>query len=107
MPVDEVLSLMHSFAVIRVAKGALRAELMKMVQGKDETVRTFVARVQGKARTCEFIEDGKCKCGETVSINYTQRVIVDVLLAGLSDEEVQTSVLEIEEIDNKPLNEII
>ena len=107
MPVDELLSLMYSFAVIRVAKGAQRAELMKMVQGSDETVRTFVARVQGKARTCDFSVDGKCKCGDTVTVNYTQKVVKDVILAGLCDNEVQTSIFEIEGIDDKPLNDII
>ena len=107
LPVDDVLRLMQSFAVIRVSKGAQRAELMKMTQGKDESIRSFVARVQGKARTCDFKAQGKCKCDEAVIVDYTREVVKDVLIAGLADHEVQTSVLEVEGIDDKPLNEII
>ena len=107
LPVNDVLHLMQSFAVIRVSKGAQRAELMKMSQGNDETIRSFVARVQGKARTCDFRAEGKCNCDEAVVVDYTQEVVKDVVLAGLTDHEVQTSVLEVEGIDDKPLNVII
>ena len=106
-PVDEVLSTMESHAVIRVSRGFQRAELMKMSQGNDEAVRTFAARVKGKARTCGFVVVGKCACQKSVSIDYTQEVIKDVLLAGISDTEIQTSVVEMDEIEKYPPNEII
>ena len=104
---SEVLELMKSFAVVRVSKGVQRAELRKMVQGRDEAVRTFVARVQGRARTCNLIAAGECECGKSVAINYTQEVVKDVVMAGIADEEVQTSVLEIDGIEELPLNEIV
>ena len=104
---DTVLATMRSFAVIRVSKGVQRAELRKMTQGSDEAVRTFVARVQGKARTCNLVTTGQCDCGKSVSINYTQEVVKDVVMAGIADAEVQTSVLEIDGIEEQPLNEII
>ena len=80
----DVLSAMKAFAVIRVSKGAHRAELMKLTQERDEAIRTFVARVQGKAQTCGFTTNGKCKCGQTVEVDYTHEVIKDVVVAGSS-----------------------
>ena len=104
---DKVLENMRCFAVIRVSKGVQRSELRKMTQGSDEQVRTFVARVQGKARTCNFVTDGECDCGKSVTVNYTQEVVKDVVMAGIADAEVQTSVLEIDGIEDQSLNEIV
>ena len=45
----DVTAVMKSFAVIPVAVGVLRAELMQMSQSADEQFRTFAARVHGKS----------------------------------------------------------
>ena len=49
-PVDECLKLMKSLAVIPVAKGVLRSELLSMSQKRDETFRAFVAGFVVKLR---------------------------------------------------------
>ena len=49
-----VAKLMESIAVIKVAIGVKRAELMGMCQGHDEPFRTFATRVRSKAETCNF-----------------------------------------------------
>ena len=49
-----VAKLMESVAVIKVAIGVKRAELMGMCQGHDDPFRTFVTRVRSKAETCNF-----------------------------------------------------
>ena len=105
--VEEVMSVLESFAVIRVSKGVQRADLMKLNQSSNEAIRTYAARVQGKAQTCGFIATGKCACEKEVTIDYTQEVIKDVILAGISDSEIQTSVLETEGIENRTLAEIL
>ena len=61
-PVEDVLESMESIAVIKVALGTRRAELMKFTQGHDEAFRTFAARVRGKAETCDFFTLSKCVC---------------------------------------------
>ena len=104
---NDLLAAMESLSVIKVSKGARRAELMKLTQGADESIRTFAAKVQGKAQTCGFVTRGKCKCGEIIDINYTPEVIKDVIMAGISDIEIQTSILEMEDLESKPLNELI
>ena len=49
--VDVVLASMKSLAVIPIAKGVLRADLLQMRQERDESFRAFAARVRGKAET--------------------------------------------------------
>ena len=84
--VEDVLEAMRSMAVIPVARGVSRAELFQMNQSVDEPVRTFAARVRGKAETCGFLTTTKCtKCKEDVYADYTKDVIRDVLLAGIAD----------------------
>ena len=54
-PTSIVTGAMKSLAVIVVATGVLRAELVRMQQKRDESLRTFAARVRGKAETCAYI----------------------------------------------------
>ncbi|MEL6802396.1 MAG: reverse transcriptase domain-containing protein, partial [Bacteroidota bacterium] len=107
--VEQILSSMESFAVIKVSKGTQRAELMKLSQNNDEAIRTFAARVKGKAQTCGFVALGRCACpcNETVSVDYTQEVIKDVIIAGISDTDIRTSVLETEGIEDRSLADVI
>ena len=51
---SEVAKLMESIAVVKVATGVKRAELMSMSQDHDEAFRTFATRVRGKVETCGF-----------------------------------------------------
>ena len=62
--IDDALAEMRLMAVIPVAKGILRAELMQMGQSNDENFRTFAARVRGKAETCGFAVPVQCSCNK-------------------------------------------
>ena len=108
-PVEKVMSIMKAFAVVRVAKSVVRGELMKMTQGNDEPIRTFASRVQAKAETCGFVTTSKCRCGCDVEqeVYYTEQVIKDVVIAGIADMEIQTSVLDTEDIEDKTVREVI
>ena len=74
-----------SFAVIPVAIGVRRAELMQLKQAPDESFRNFAAKVTGKAETCSFRTSTKCPCGTVISADYTKETVKDVLLAGILD----------------------
>ena len=74
----DLLAAMRSSAVIPVATGVLRADLLHMQQQRDELFRAFAARVRGKAETCAF--RARCTCGNDV--DYTDHSICDVLLSG-------------------------
>ena len=111
-PPEAILKALERIAVIHVAKGVTRAELMKMSQSNDEPARTFAIRVQGKARTCGFSTKfpstcEKCSHVQMITGDYTDEVIKDVVLAGLNDAEVRTSILDYEKVEEKSLNEII
>ena len=104
---DVVLEELRRLAVIPTSKGVARAALMKMSQDNNEPFRTFAARVQGKAHICGFTAKQSCKCGEELIFNYTSEVIKDVIVAGIADEGIRTSVLETEDLEGKALNAII
>ena len=82
---EVVKKTMRELAVIPVAIGVRRAELIEMRQSPDEQFRTFAARVQGKAETCAFATTAKCECSKVVEVNYTTESVRDVLLAGIAD----------------------
>ncbi len=51
---------MKNLAVIPVATGIVRAELLEMKQLRDEAFRKFASRVRGKAETCEYYTSFTC-----------------------------------------------
>ena len=101
--VTQLLASMRSLAVIPVATGVLRTELLQLRQERDETFRAFAARVRGKAETCDFI--AACECGNNV--DYTSHVIRDVLLSGISDPDIRREVLGTSGILKKAANDVI
>lgn len=98
---------MRSLAVIPVAKGVLRAELMKLEQSEDENFRAFAARVKGKAETCSFSVEGTCVCGLAVTTDYTAEMMRDVLLAGIANLDIRQEALSCEDVSKKPINDLI
>ncbi len=103
-----VMNSMEKLAVIPTSRGATREELRSMVQGNDESIRTFSARVKGKAQICGFQMKSSCQCNTRV--DYTQEVVKDVILSGIADPDIKMrvhDVLDDEEIDQKSVNDII
>ena len=99
----QLLSCMCSLAVIPIATCEIRSELLQLLQSRDESFRTFTARVRGKAETCAF--NTKCNCGKEV--NFTDHVIKDVLLNGLYDPDIRREVSGAADILSKPINDVI
>ena len=104
---DVVMRTMEKLAVIPISKGVQRAELMKMCQGNDELIRTFYSKVQGKAQICGFTVKFKCECEKISTVDYTGEVIKDVLLAGIADENIRERVYDVEDVEEKSVNEIV
>ena len=96
---------MRSFAVIPVATGVSRTELFQLRQAHDEPFHAFAAppRVCGKAETCAFTT--KCECAKIV--NYSDHMIRDVLLHGISDIDIRREVLGVSDILETAVNEVI
>ena len=105
--IDIVKKTMRDLAVIPVAIGVRRAELMEMRQSPDEQFRTFAARVQGKAETCAFTTTVKCQCDKTVQVDYTTESVRDVLLAGIADLDIRREALSNIKSQTMSINEVI
>lgn len=67
-----------------------RVQLHNMRQDRDETIRSFGARLRGQAGVCKFLVT--CP-GCNVEVNYTENVLRDVLTRGLADSEIQLDLL--------------
>ncbi len=107
LPEAEVMRKMRSLAVRPVARGVLRAELMKLEQDEGESFRAFTARVKGKADTCGFSVTATCGCGATVVADYTAETMRDVLVAGIADIDIRHEALSCEGLADKPINDLI
>ena len=99
----ELLAAMRSLAVIPIATGVLRTELLQLQQERDEPFRAFAAKVRGKAETCEFTAE--CECGKEV--DYTNHSIRDVLLNGIYDPDIRREVLGTKNILKTSVNDVI
>ena len=106
-PIAEVIRKMKALAVVPVAIGVIRAELLELKQHRDEPFRSFAARVQGKGETCDFFTSVLCECGNQNSVDYTDNMVRDVLIAGIYDPDIRRNVLGVDGLINKPLNEVI
>ena len=98
----DLLTAIHSLAVIPVATGVLSTELLQLRQEHDEPFCPFTARVRGKAESCAFTT--KYKCGKN---DYTDHVKRDVPLNGISDPDIHHEVLETKNVLQTPVNDII
>ena len=56
-PIDVLMATMKALAVVPVAVGVLRSEVLDMCQKRDQNFRSFAAMVCGKAETCAFVTE--------------------------------------------------
>jgi hypothetical protein len=108
-PLISVLECMHSLAVVPVARGVIRAELMQMRQASAESFRRFSTRVRAKAETGGYVTITRCHCPckEEVTSNHTEDIIRDVLLAGISCTQIRREALSAEGLQQKSVNDVI
>ena len=70
-----------------------RVQLQNLRQDRDETVRSYCARLRGQARICNFTKSKTCTCNEEIKIDYSDDIVRDSLIRGLEDEEIRVDVL--------------
>ena len=88
-PLADLVTAMKSLAVVPVATGVLRLDLLQLRQDRDEPLWTYAARVRGRAESCAF--KAKCPCGQNV--DYTDYEIKDVLISGINDVDIRRDIL--------------
>ena len=92
-------------AVQPVARGVRRTELMNMQQDSGEPIRSFYAKVKGRASTCSYVVH--CKCTPPTKVDYTQLIVKDVLMNGLVDEDIKKEILGMDDLDNLEVEDMI
>ena len=105
--VDTVLNSMKKLAVIPIATGIIRSELLEMKQLRDEAFRKFASRVRGKAETCEYETSVVCQCNRVNAVNFTDHIMRDVLLAGIYDADIRREMYGIDKILEQSINDVI
>ena len=92
MPESELLSEIRRLAVREESVLVHRMKLGKMTQAPGMSIRTFLANLRGQAALCKFTT--KCKeqgCSHT--FDYSNEIIKDNLIRGISDPEILADVL--------------
>ena len=86
---ETILKNIKTLAVRQENIMVARVQLQQMRQDKDEPVRTFAARLRGQAGVCNF--NIKCSCN--ACIDYSDVMVRDVLIRGLSDGEIRLDIM--------------
>ena len=81
-PIEDVMSAIRKLAVREENTMVARVQLHNMHQDRDETVRSFCARLHGQAGICKFTT--QCPSCNT-NVNYTEHILCDVRTRGLAD----------------------
>ena len=85
-----LLDSIKKLAVISIAASVRRAEFLALHQDHGQPVRSFAARVKGKAQTCAFHKNCS-QCDHPV--DYTDEMVKYVIISGIADEEIKKEVL--------------
>ena len=104
--VSTLLAAIKRLAVISRATSVRKTELLSLRQDHGQPVRTFAAKVKGKAQICAFTK--KCSAtGCTQEIDYTDDIVKYVVISGISDEEIKKDILGHADLDTRSLNDTI
>ena len=104
-PENEQMESIRKLAVVTVAMGVRRSEILNMSQDVGELSGSFLAKVQGKAATFEF----RTKCTEECcregakSVDFTDTIIKYILVNGLANAEIRREVLGWKSLDKSSL----
>ena len=96
----DILSKSAADITAAMPRSVTRAELFFLRQECDETFCAFSVRARGKADTCTY--SVSCTCGKCV--NFTDAIVMDVLIAGVSDLDIIREVLGTVGIIDQPVN---
>ena len=89
MEETELMAEMRKLAVVAQNNLVNIVRLRSMMQDRDETIRSFLARLKGAAAVCKLTV--QCSCGQIVS--YSDKETIHCIIKGLADEEIRKQVL--------------
>ena len=96
---------LHSIQMLAVREENImvaRVTLHNLREDRDETIRSFGARLRGQANICKF----SIKCpGCDIYVNFTDESMRDVLAMGIADPDIQMNLLS-DKREDMPLEEV-
>ena len=102
---QELLDQAKLLVIKRRNKNVHRHKLNLMKQDPDEPAIGFETRLQSATRTVKFKKKGKCpvlNCTGEIEVDYTEEMVLDNFIRGLSDEEIKSKVFAMQEEDCTP-----
>lgn len=103
--VDEkqLLEYIKKAAVVSIHKEVHRQTFFRMVQGENESVNTFIAKLKAQAALCDFTVNSSCSkanCAHQQSVSFSEAMICHQMVSGLNDQDNQAQLLsEAEKLD--------
>lgn len=101
-----LLASIKQLAVISIAASVRRADFLSLRQDHGQPIRSFAAKVKGKAQTCAFNKNCT-RAGCTQVVDYTDEMVKYVIISGIADEDIKKEVLGAPDLDAKSLNDTI
>lgn len=89
-----LLEAIRKMAVLQVATSVRRTKLLATKQEPGQLIREYYANVRATASTCDFTM--RCThscCAGKEPVDYTSKVVKDILVAGIADTDIRKDVL--------------
>ena len=86
----EVLAAIKTLAVRLENTMVARVTLLNMKQDREESIRSFSARLRGQAGVCKY--SVKCSGCDNI-VDYTDEMVKDAVTRGISDHDIQLDLL--------------
>ena len=103
-----LLEAIKRMAVLQVAISVRRTKLLCTKQELGQKFREFYANVRATASTCNYtIPCAHTCCKDNELIDYTSRVVKDILIAGIADDDIRKEVLGHPQLDDKVDKDIV
>jgi len=100
---NQLLEYIKKAAVVSIHKEVHRQTFFRMVQGENESVNTFIAKLKAQAALCDFTVNSNCSkenCAHQQSVSFAEAMICHQMVSGLNDQDNQAQLLsEAEKLD--------
>ena len=103
-----LIEAIKKMAVLQVAISVRRFKLLSTKQEPGQLFREFFANVRASASTCEYTVPCPHTCCERKEpVDYTSRVVKDILVAGIADNDIRKDILGHTQLDSKTDRDIV
>ena len=103
-----LIEAIKKMAVLQVAISVRRSKLLSTKQEAGQLFREFFANVRASASTCDYtIRCPHSCCSQSEAIDYTSRVVKDILVAGIVDDDIRKDVLGHPQLDDLTDKDIV